>query len=368
MLTSRQLVEYLLEQKLLDPSLIIAGELKILDVSRRNSAFKVISPQSSYVVKQGNTQDSISTVAHEAAVYQLLLSEREGDTSSFSEYIPLFYRYDPSERVLILELLSDAEDVRQYHTRRYRFPKSLGASMGKALGTLHSSARLTDECCREPFPKQVPWALSIHRPQLGIFKEVSAANLQLIRVIQQSTEFCRLLDGLRKNWHADRLIHRDIRLDNWIIFSQSSSRRKVGLKLVDWEFAAKGDPCWDVGSVFSGYLSFWLSSMPITGREKPERFLELSRYPLERMQPALRSFWTSYCKRTGLDGPIADQWLLRAIRYAAVRLVQTAFEQTTRAKGLSGNIIGLLQLSLNMLSRTHEAARLLLGLPLEHGY
>lgn len=367
MLTQHQVMLYLLQHKLIDPASIVTGGLTVVDVSRRNCNFKVISTQGPcYLVKQGISPDRATTVAHEAAVYQLLESDTRAHNVKLPHYLPRFYRYDPQEHMLILELLPNAEDFRQYHARYGRFSTSLAAMAGKSLGTLHRLTqpgnRLWDDSW---FLDQLPWILTIHRPSLWIFWDVSEANLQLIKIVQHSTEFCQLLDDLRQDWQADRLIHHDIKWDNWIIFAQSSSRRKVGLKLIDWELAALGDPCWDVGSVFNDYLSFWLSSIPITGEEPPERFLELSRYPLERMQPALRSFWASYTRQMDLDASIADQWLLRAVRYGAARLVQTAFEQMQRSTQLTGNIICILQLSLNMLRRPHEAAVLLLGIPLQ---
>lgn len=125
-----------------------------------------------------------------------------------------------------------------------------------------------------------------------------------------------------------------------------------------------GDPCWDAGSVFSEYLNFWLNSIPITGEDPPDRFVELARYPLGKMQPALRSFWWSYASAMELDGPTAYEWLVRSVRYGAARLVQTAFEYAQGSMHLTGNVVCALQLSLNMLQRPQEAAVHLLGIPL----
>jgi hypothetical protein len=367
MLTQHQIILYLLQHKLIDPASIVAGDLTVVDVSRRNCNFKVISTRSPcYLIKQGISPDRVASVAHEAAMYQLLQSNTQAHKVRLLHYLPHFYGYDPQARVLILELLGDAEDFRQYHTRHSHFSTALASMMGKALRSLHCLTQLAGSSQDGSwFSCQPPWVFTIHRPQPRIFWDVSEAKLQLIRLVQHSPDFCQLLDDLRREWRADKLIHYDIKWDNWIIFAQSFSRRKVKLKLVDWELARLGDPCWDVGSVFSSYLSFWLSSIPITGEDPPDRFLELSNYPLERMQPALRSFWASYVQQMDLDASIADQWLLRSVRYAAARLVQTAFEQMQRSSQLTGNIICILQLSLNMLRRPHEAAVLLLGIPLQ---
>jgi hypothetical protein len=64
--------------------------------------------------------------------------------------------------------------------------------------------------------------------------------------------------------------------DNCIVFSRPGSPRKSRLKVVDWEFAVLGNPCWDIGSVFSEYLNFWLLSIPVMGEAPPDQFLDLA--------------------------------------------------------------------------------------------
>lgn len=65
----------------------------------------------------------------------------------------------------------------------------------------------------------------------------------------------------------------------------------------------------------------------------------------------------------GFDRAESAESLLRAVRYGAARLIQTAFEQTQRSAALTGNVVCLLHLSFNILQRPHEAAAQLLGLP-----
>ena len=135
------------------------------------------------------------------------------------------------------------------------------------------------------------------------------------------------------------------------------------LKIVDWELAGLGDPLWDVGSLFSAYLSFWLLFVPITTGTGPRHCVELARYPLEKMQSALRAFWQSYVRGMQLDSKTAEQMLVRAVKYSAARLVQTCYEQMHTSSQLIGNVVCSLQLSLNILKRPREASNELLGIP-----
>lgn len=368
-LTEREAVSFLLRHRLLQPDLICAGGIEVLDVSRRNNVFKVIAARGpSYLIKQASSPEARATLQNEAAVYELLSSDNYGTRQTMMRNIPLFVLYDSHEHLLVLELVQDGVDLIHYHLSKRRFPTSLGASMGELLAALHSFPLADGERPRpscSALTQHVPWALSLHRPPVDLFREVSSGNLQLLTTIQRSDEFCEYLDELRSGWRLDTLIHRDLKLENWIV-SSGSANPGSGLKLVDWEFATKGDATWDVGSVFGGYLALWISSVPITGREAPDKFLKLTRCPLERIQPTVRSFWRAYSKSMGLR-PAAVAFLLRAVRFSAVRLVQSAWEQTNRARELTGNTVGLLQLSLNILRRPGEAAALLLGCPWQPG-
>jgi aminoglycoside phosphotransferase (APT) family kinase protein len=364
-LTSREVVPYLREHDLISAQSIVDGDLVIVDASRRNRNFKVIREKgTSYLIKEGLGLRGDATVAHEAAVYQFLQSSPAGD--GLERYLPTFYGYDPQADILVIELVRNAQNLREYHSQGSRFSQVLAAAIGDALGSLHRvpGVGAIEDRDGDGFTDKPPWILSVHRPYHGIFHDTSSAQIHLIKIIQQYPEFCAYLDGLREGWSADTLIHHDLRWDNCIVFGRQGSRRKTRLKIVDWELASLGDPCWDVGSVFNDYLSCWLLSIPIIGQATPDRFFELARYPLEKMQPAMRAFWQAYVRKMNLDSTTSAQWLVRAVEYVGARLVQTAFEQMRTSIQPTGNIVSSLQLSLNIMQRPQEAAVHLLGIPL----
>ena len=152
--------------------------------------------------------------------------------------------------------------------------------------------------------------------------------------------------------------------DNCLVITAGESRRATRLALVDWEFADLGNACWDTGSVFGNYLNFWLVSIPVTGEEPPDRYLELAKYPLTRMQPAMRAFWAAYVDARGWDCAAAQSALVRCTKYAGVRLLQSVYERSQNASRLDGNSICQLQLALNVITRPLEAINHLLGIDL----
>jgi hypothetical protein len=362
MLDLAGIVPYLLRHGLLDKGCILESDLTIYETFHRNSVFKIASEHgTSCMVKQGSDEVTAASIDHEASIYNFLGSLPTG--CLISTYIPKFYSHDPQEHIIVIELLHKAEDLEWRHRRVGRFSAWLASELGRALGALHfetSAKQLGDKEMSESYYLP-PGILSIHRPPLAFYFSTSMANLQLIGVVQSFPELGEIFDELRADWQMEALIHGDVKWSN-LIASPAGKGGRPGLKIVDWEFGGRGDPCWDVGSVFNDYLSLWLLSIPITGKTPPDRFLELARYPLLGMQPSMRAFWTSYTRTMKLDPPTAARYLERAVRFCGARLAQSAFEQSQADSELNGNLVYFLQLSLNIMRRPRQAATRLLGI------
>jgi hypothetical protein len=362
MLNERETLCYLLDRGLIGSDVVVRAGVRIEDASRRNRNFKIICASgASYLVKQGVGTPGPDTIAHEGAVYSYL--QANGD----APYLPTCFGYDEEKKILILELMHGAQDFRDYHTRRGIFGPAIAGSLGRLLGLLHGNNGV-DNLRRESAPflaEEPPWILSIARPPSGVMREIGDANLTLVRAIQQSSEMPALLDTLRQGWRTEALIHHDIKWDNCIVYSGRAGGKAKHLKIIDWEGASIGDPCWDAGSVFSNYLSFWLFSNPDLGDGAPEQFLESARYPLESMHGAVRTFWRTYVKTMGLRPATSHEWLVRATQYAAARLIQTGYEYLAVTPRFTRAIAFLLQLSANVMKRPQEASAQLLGIHLE---
>jgi aminoglycoside phosphotransferase (APT) family kinase protein len=338
---------YLLDRGLLTPETVVGGGLVVREVSSRNRNFAVeASEGASYLLKQGRSAEGAATVAREAAVYEELL--RRGE-----ELLPRlarFVEYDAAAGVLVLELVRGAEDLRTRHARLEAFPERHGRDLGAALGTLHREMRAT-------YPPAKPtWALSLHRPDTGVFREASAANLELIAILQATEGLDASLDELRAGWRVETLIQQDVKWENCLVTDDDD------LRLVDWEIAVAGDPHWDLGSALAQYLGFWLFSIPVTGSVPPERFPALARFPLDSMKPALRACLEGYAEAADGATALADEDLRRTVAYAGARLLQSAYEASQFAQRLDSAAILHLQLGANLVQRPAEGAEKLLGL------
>jgi Ser/Thr protein kinase RdoA (MazF antagonist) len=354
MLGEREVLDLLMARGLLSPREVVDGGLAIRDVSRRNRNYRVTTPEGpSYLVKQGFGPEGRATVAHEAAAYAALADL----DAPIDRYLPARHAWEPEHALLVLELLPRARSLAD-HQARGRFSGAVAAALGRALGTLHAATARPPAAGGDP-----PSAFWIHQPGVSWMRELSEANLALIRALQGAAGVVDMLDELRGDWRVDAVTHRDLKSDNCVVVRDAAGRG-TGVRLVDWETAGPGDSAWDTGSVLGDYLASWLASIPITGEHPPERFAELARFPLARMRPALRRFWDGYVAAARLDDLAADRALIRAVRYSAARLVQTAFEQSQFSASLTGTTVCVVQVAVNVLRRPHEAAVRLLGIPL----
>jgi hypothetical protein len=357
MLSQPEAVRYLLDRGLLTASTVVDGDLSIRDFSSRNVNLSVSSAHGpSYMLKQGQDKQGVPGVLREAEIYNYLST-----IDGLQSYLPHFYHYDKLAQLLVLEFLTPGWDLRHHHYRRGRFYPSLAAVLGHALSTLHKATKNVALDVASDV-HAAPGVLSLHRPSADIFRDFSVASIELIKIIQQTPSLCAKLDDIGREWKCESLIHFDIKWDNLIVVPRPGSRQK-SLKIIDWEMACYGDPCWDIGSAIGNYLSCWISSIPVTGQAHPEQFPALARYPLAKMRPSIGRCWQSYIQDLELDAPSVRQLMLKTTRYAAVRLVQTAFEAAQVSSELTSSLILHLQLADNILKRTPEAAVHLLGLP-----
>ncbi|HKE22669.1 MAG TPA: aminoglycoside phosphotransferase family protein [Bryobacteraceae bacterium] len=361
MLTYPQAVRYLLERGLLEGEAVVDGELKMIDLSRRNHNLAVITKRRAYLLKEAADGVRCEGIANEAAFYRWLSSSRPGneEAGALVRLLPRCFGYDAARGLIILEFIRGARDIQQRHAHGRALPERVATRLGESLASLHLASRTAGATAVSLRPDDPPWALSIHKPEYSLIRESSEASIHMIRAIQQFKDFCARLDGVRRDWSPETLIHGDLKWENCLVAGRGKSTQ---VKIVDWELARIGDPGWDVGSVFSAYLRFWLLLVPISAGIPIERSLEFARHPLQSVQGALRAFWHSYARRMRFGPGDGERFLLRAVQYSSANLLRLCYEQLQTCFTLTADAVSALQLSFNILKAPERAAAELFGL------
>ncbi|MET0646830.1 MAG: hypothetical protein ABW208_09435 [Pyrinomonadaceae bacterium] len=380
-ITKETIAHYLLGRGLLTFDSVVDGDLLVVEATSRNRNFKVIRTSSpGYFVKQVKTFEpqAVETMRYETACYWL--SHNDPDFEPLAALMPKFYDSDPARHALVIELLPEGGSLSDYHRQLGSFPVEVGIQLGRILGTYQREMgrRLRDGAKSNAFARRVPWILSLHQLNQNLFGQLSAANTQVLNIVQSYPDFPQTLDRMSAGWRFDSLIHGDIKWDNLHVTveradaeegveaeaegAQGQPEGKMNLRLIDWELADFGDACWDAGAVFQSYLSFWVFSMPAVAGVPAEQLVGAAQFPVEKMQPAIRAFWKTYVETRGLSNDEARDALERSVSYGAARMIQTAYEYMFHAPQITTSALYLLQLSLNILKSPREATASLLAL------
>jgi aminoglycoside phosphotransferase (APT) family kinase protein len=191
---------------------------------------------------------------------------------------------------------------------------------------------------------------------------MSAAAIELTRLIQGLDDLCAELDRLAGSSLEGAVVHGDIRWDNVMAVPRAGSCKWTKLQVIDWEHCRTGDPADDVGAFLGEYLRTWAQSVPIWDPVHPGRPLVVAGRPLGRMRPAVRAFWESYAQNSAAPPHELDAVLRHAVGLAAVRLLTAALEEAQVLDRLRTRVLCLVSLSRNLLCRRGDAPSRLLGL------
>lgn len=359
-LSTSNVVDYLLESGLVTSRVVVDGNFMVIDASSRNRNYKIMRghPPGLFVkqVKRWDL-DTIATLDRDAACYWLAV--HDPGFAALQRFLPAHVHFDPDHHILITDLVA-GENLHQYYRRVGKFPVFVAANLAGLLAAIHSSVRET--VSRPPFhpgfPRKSPWMLSIHTYDPPMIQRLSGGVARLLEAVRETDVFHPALDALSAGWRTDSFIHGDLRWDNVLVNSYADP---IELKLIDWEMAGFGDALWDVGGVFFAYLSSWVSSIP-TDKVLADELVQAAEHPLHTIQPAMGVFWRAYARQTGMPASGADEALLLSMRYAAVRMLQSAYEQVVQAPDLTPHAVLMLQLSANVLSNPEGAVADLMGI------
>ncbi len=362
MLSSNDLVHYLLEQNLITFDSVVDGDLTIAATRSRNHNFRVIRRGSTnfFVKRALPTDEQTRLTLHREAVWYQTVNNAEV-FSKLREYLPIYYGYDPDYPLLVIELIPNGISLREYHNLVRSFPVKIGQLIGQALAACHSISEHTVSAqAQDLFQFHLPWILTVDLHSRPFHNALSPANLELLTIVRQDPEFDKLLTDLRNRWHRTALVHGDMKWDNCIVYPIAENDPPTSFKVVDWETFGLGDPGWDIGAIFHAYLAYWVWSMPVIENSTITQLIDNARFPIETMQPALQAFWQTYREELQLSESQANDLLIQSVMFSGARLLQTTYESMYQSVRLTAHAIYMVQLGQNLLSSPEEAIEILL--------
>jgi len=347
---------FLLGRGLVSVESIVAGKIRIADISSRQRNFGVWrTGESGYFVKFANAAQPFAahTIEREAACYWLVRNESFFDR--LKPLLPAFVHYDPKAAMLVIELIENGESFFAHLQRRDPdIAAAVAAQLGTALGTYHFGTPPVGDRFPQTFPRHIPWAFTFAAPEPAMALHSGPANAQMLSILNAHKAFHETLTRLRGEWETRCIIHGDIKFANLLVADGH-------IRLIDWELVDVGDPCWDAGSVIQSYLLWWLSSIPIAGQTALDDAVARAAVPLASLQPALRAFWHAYFRESRLPPSAARPLLAKCLSLGAMRMLQSIWEEHLTAPALKATAILTLQASLNILENPQAAVEKIFG-------
>jgi Ser/Thr protein kinase RdoA (MazF antagonist) len=332
-LTEANVLHYLAGRRFTDFQPVVDGTFTVRNLSRRNRNFRASCGSREFLIKQAKKWDVSGRSSLEREALLCRLAKIDARFAPLRCLTPESYSYDPANSILIFEFLPGESPL---SVAPNRFAPEAGRLVGATMARFHQ------DMCRpefaELYPQDPPGFLYIHRWNTGGLTE-QPGQRELVRLVKRHGGFAAALEAIEAEWHPHSMIHGDWKLDNCLVGAHADR-----IHVVDWELAGWGDPAWDVATLLQSYWNLWLGD--------PEE------HPIATIQPVLRAFLEGY---GAAMGRVMPELRARAIRLAAARMLQSAWESLQKAERISGLAVRLAQASLNILTRPEWAAGELLG-------
>ncbi len=357
-LTAANLAYYLIARSYTQISDIVDGQFTVIEAGQNNRNFKVrLGDNRGCFIKQVRSLEELprTLIRREVACYQW--AQQFPD---WARSIPNIIDYDAARHSLILELLPHSQNLREYYQQQATFPESIATALGKALSTFHAiDFNVQSDAQKLPsFSKKVPWIFTYHKKSYFDPAHLSGGAEQLGVVVrglpQLQLDLARLFDV----WCFEEVIHADIKWDNCLVYPDNGTQQ---LKIIDWEVVDIGDARWDVGAVFHAYLSFWIMRHYRDMKQQRQNMVDETLKSMPNMFSSIQAFWNSYCQARQIATKNRSAYLIACLEFAAVRMLQTAFESLRFCTEMSPHAYALVDLSQQVLLDPRRAAAELFG-------
>lgn len=338
------LCHYLLENGFLNRQQLVDQQVRIVRLFSRNRNFKVlVNEGTGFLVKQPKLSFylSKSDLKKEADIYWLAYNDE--DFSSLGNFIPKFYHYDVHVQVLITGLVEPAVNLHEYHSMTNEYSEKIAYRQAEILTALHtiSLKKIDNKKSSSLFTNKPAWLFNIESEDGWWGGRKSEANRQLRDLVKSNVDFIKCIREAKEKWKVKCLVHNDIRWTNFLV--KENNAESIEIRLIDWELANFGDPCWDVAGILQAYFSYWILQY------------DGDPFQLLKMKPAISSFTNAYIDLMKLEQEAAHQMLQMSMEFTGVRMVQSCIEHVMFHDELDRKTVQLLQFALNILKNPKNA-------------
>jgi streptomycin 6-kinase len=281
-----------------------ARRAQVVDLSRTHAVFGVTFPDGrGLVVKRARRRpgELTGTLERELAAYALATS-----CPALAAAMPECVLIDRARQALVLRAVEPGETLRASGLDASGPPPEQARLLGALIAGWQDA---TSAPPPSGLPTEMPWVLGILTP--GRWRPAVADALLVHGVVRR--ELRARFTALTELIEPSCLVHGDLKWDNCL------RDEGEGVRVVDWETAAVGDPAWDVAGIVQEYTVARRATALMDGHPRSER-----------TPASLAAFLEGFCGAVAGDG---DAIVERALALAGARLVQTTLEWAAAGTG-----------------------------------
>ena len=157
------------------------------------------------------------------------------------------------------------------------------------------------------------------------------------------------------------LTHKDLKLNNILLYKDWQNNQNNIIRLIDWERSAWGDPAFDLGTLIGSYVQIWLGSLVISNSLSIEESLRLAITPLELLQPSIGALTLAYLNTFPEILAHRPDFLQRVVQFTGFTLIQQIQAMIQYEKSFGNMGIAMLQVAKTLLSRPVQSMPTIFG-------
>ncbi len=374
-LNAQNVFEYLIDRGLCSPEEKANGTVEPITAKNFNLLLSFLDQRKLLVKQEPHYQigKTSGEFFKEWRIQEFFKSFVELDNlrASFSECL----YFDSENSILAFNYLNDYRDLENFYSKEKRFPAEIAASIGTILATIHRLTFNQQQYCgfftqyrQDELQSLLSWSRELDQIGPEIFGQVPSDGIKFYVLYQRYDSLGEAVAHLNKSFNLCCLTHNDLKLNN-ILFpldweqqvATSDSAQALSLRFIDWERSGWGDPAFDLGSIITSYLGFWLTSLVVSKTLGIDEALRLAMIPLDLLQPSLLALTNAYLANFPEILQRQPDFLQRTMQAAGLVLIQMVRSNLQHRKTFGNVGICMLQVAKTLLCRPAQAIPTIFG-------
>jgi tRNA A-37 threonylcarbamoyl transferase component Bud32 len=376
-LSAKNVLEYLVEQGICPQSEPEPSEIEPKVAKNFNLLLKLHSGRKLLVKQERLTREgkTAGEFSNEWRIQEFL--QRFSEISHIRPLLSDVLHFDANHSIIVFNYLDNYCDLTDVYAEKDEFPREIATSIGATLATIHR-ATLDHQEYQDFFSQnaedvpinEIPSLTHrLERISPEIFGQVSSDGLQFLALYQRYDSLGKAIAELAHAMMPCCLTHNDLKLNNILLhndWEQAISKEQRShnniIRLIDWERSSWGDPAFDLGTIITSYLQFWLGSLVVSKSIDINESLRLAMIPIEKIQPSITTLTQAYFDNFPEILERSPNFLRRVVQFSGLGLIHRIQAMLQYEKSFGNAGICMLQVAKTLLCRPEQSIPTIFGM------